>query len=136
MADTPIAKKLGIKPGQKLLILNAPENYQEMLGDLPEGAEVYTGGEGPFDFVQLFVKSKAEVDSQAQRVIQAVKPGGLLWLSYPKKSSKIKTDIHRDTGWEAMVEAGWEGVTLISLDDTWSAFRLRPHSEIKARNKV
>jgi hypothetical protein len=139
MAETPLVKKLGIKPGYKLLILNAPEGYLTTLGALPEGVEVRTeakdtvGISGPFDAVQLFAHSKADVDQFAPGAIRAVKSDGLLWISYPKKSSKIKTDIHRDVGWDAVVKAGFEGVSLISVDDTWSAMRFRPASEVKSR---
>jgi hypothetical protein len=96
MADTSLAEKLQVNPGSKMLIMNAPEGYLAMLDRLPEGAEVTTKGGGTFDFVQVFVYNKADVDNLAPKAIKAVKPGGMLWFSYPKKSSKIKTDIHRD----------------------------------------
>jgi hypothetical protein len=135
MAETSVIKKLGIKPGHKLLILNAPEAYLITLSVLPEGVEVKTEAKGTFDAVQLFVYSKADVDQLAPAAIKAVKPGGLLWLSYPKKTSKIKTDINRDAGWDAVHKTGMEGVSLISIDDTWSAMRFRPASEVKSRRK-
>jgi hypothetical protein len=133
MADTPLTKKLGIKPGFRMLILNAPDGYRDLLAPLPEGAEVHLAAKGMFDFAQLFVHSQADVDEHALTAIRAVKSGGLLWLSYPKKSAKIKTDISRDVGWDAVKNAGWEGVTLITIDDTWSAMRFRPASEVKSR---
>jgi hypothetical protein len=133
MADTSLATKLQVKPGFKMLIMNAPEGYLKMLDKLPEGAQVTTTAGGTFDFVQVFVYNKADIDKLAPKAIKAVKPGGMLWFSYPKKTGKIKTDIHRDYGWDAVNNAGWEGVRLISVDDTWSAFRVRPTSEIKSR---
>jgi hypothetical protein len=133
MAETILVKKLGIKDGHKLLILNAPDGYLKTLGALPEGAALKTDGTGSFDFVQLFVYSVADVDSRAPAAIKALKSGGLLWVCYPKKSSKIKTDINRDAGWETMHKAEFEGVSLISIDDTWSAMRFRPRSETKRR---
>ena len=78
--------------------MNAPEDYIQMLGELPKDADVKTSPEGTFDFVQLFVRNKEDVDSYAPGAIQATRPGGLLWFSYPKKSSKVKTDITRDVG--------------------------------------
>ena len=63
--------------------------------------------------------------------MQAVKAGGLLWFTYPKKTAKIKADITRDTGWESVRAAGWRPVTQIAIDETWSALRLRPESEVK-----
>jgi hypothetical protein len=138
MAESSLVKKLGIKQGHKLLVLNAPDGYLTTLGALPDGVEVKTDAaeaKGPFDGVQLFVYSKADVDKFAPAAIQAVKADGMVWIAYPKKSSKIKTDIHRDAGWDAVQKVGMEGIALISVDDTWSAMRFRPTSEIKSRRK-
>ena len=133
MTENPLVKKLGIKPGQKLLIMNAPEEYIQMLGALPKDAEVKTSPEGTFDFVQLFVRNKEDVDSNAPGAIQATRPGGLLWFSYPKKCSKVKTDITRDVGWETVRDAGFRPVAMVSVDDTWSAFRFRPVGDVKTK---
>lgn len=134
MAET-LIKKLGIKPNQKLLILNAPEGYIESLNDLPAGVEISTSGDGPFEFVQVFAYKKTDVDTYTPQAIQAIKTSGLLWFAYPKKSSKIKTDIHRDSGWEALIAAGWDEIKLIALDDMWSAMRFRPVEDIKRQKK-
>ncbi len=133
MAETSLIKKLAIKSGYKLLVLNAPDGYLQQLGPLPEGAELSTNGAGPFDFVQMFAYSKADVDSMADAAINALKPGGLLWFAYPKKSSKIKTDITRDIGWDTVLKTGFETVSAIAIDDTWSALRFKLHQDIKAR---
>jgi hypothetical protein len=135
MADTPLVKRLGIKPDNRVLLLNAPEGYEQILGELPEGAVTETDSEGLFDFVQLFVKSIADVETQAKSAIQTLKPGGIIWFCYPKKSSKIKTDISRDVGWDAAREAGFEVVSAVSIDDTWSALRFRPLHEIKVMTR-
>jgi hypothetical protein len=135
VAETPLLDKLKIKPGQKLLILNAPDGYMQLLGPLPQGTEVKTGGAGIFDWVQVFVRSKAEVDASAGSAVKALKPGGMLWFTFPKKTSKIKTDISRDTGWDVLRGLGMEGVSLISVDDTWSAMRYRPAADVKSRKK-
>ena len=131
MSETALVKKLGIKPKQRITILNAPERYREQLGTLPADVELATALNGMFDMVHVFVKDKAEVDRYGPKAIRAVKPGGLLWFSYPKKSSKISTDISRDTGWDVVLDAGWRPVMLISIDDVGSAFRFRPLSEMK-----
>jgi hypothetical protein len=131
MADTSLAKKLGIKPDYKLLILNAPESYLETLGSLPEGTEIKTRAEGSFDLIQIFLYNKVDVEKFASMGIQAVKPGGLLWFTYPKKTAKIKSDITRDTGWESVRAVGWRPVTQIAIDETWSALRFRPESEVR-----
>jgi hypothetical protein len=136
MAATSIARKLLIKPNHKILILNAPDGYLKLLDPMPEDAQIKTKADGAFDCVQAFVYNKADVEKLAQAAIKALKPGGLLWMTYPKKTSKIKTDISRDTGWEAVREQGMEGVALIAIDGTWSAMRFRPASDVRPRSKA
>lgn len=126
MADSSLTKKLLLKPGYRYLLLNPPEGYRELLGELPPGVQLEEAASGQYDLVQAFVRSKAEVDALAQTLLDALKPNGILWVCYPKKTSKIKTDISRDNGWESFNEIGWGGVAVVAIDDTWSAFRLRP----------
>jgi hypothetical protein len=128
MADSSLVKKLGLKPGRRALILNAPDGYRALLDPLPEGVDLAATPDGIFDFVQLFAKNKADLAQYAPAAMAALKPGGMLWIAFPKKTSKIQTDISRDTGWDVVQQAGWQGVFLISVDDVWSAMRFRPAS--------
>ena len=93
---------------------------------MPQGVELADEPEGTFDFVHLFVKNVAELESLGPTAINAVKHDGLLWISYPKRSSKVKTDITRDVGWDILAQAGLRAVTQVSIDDVWSALRFRP----------
>jgi hypothetical protein len=138
MPDAALAKKLAIKPNSRALIMNAPdENYVQAMALLPEGVQVETGdqtaSDGSLDFILLFVRDKAEIDGSAPGAVRALKAGGVLWFAYPKKTSKVKTDITRDVGWEAVFRLGWRPVTQIAIDDTWSALRFRPEADVKPR---
>lgn len=135
MAESRLAQKLGIKSDQKILIMNAPEGYLTALGMLPASTEVKPDIEDGFEFVQVDVSNKADIDKHAETAIEALKHGGMLWFSYPKKTSKVKTDITRDIGWETLKDAGWRPVFQIAIDETWSALRLRPINEVKQRRK-
>jgi hypothetical protein len=136
MTDTPLYKKIGIKPGHRVLILYPPQGFVEMLGTLPEGAMMSTQAEGQqYDVVVAFTTDKAEVDSRAPQAIESLKPGGVLWFAHPKKSGKIKTDISRDVGWDVVRAEGLETVATISIDDTWSGVRFRPSEAVKSRQK-
>ncbi len=135
MAETSLVKKLVIKPGYQLLIMNAPEGYTDLLGELPEGVIIDATAERQYDWVQLFVKSKADLNAHAPVAIAAVKSGGLLWFAYPKKTGTIKTDISRDDGWEVVLNAGWDPVTQIAIDATWSALRFKPTGDIKVMTR-
>jgi hypothetical protein len=133
MAGMSITKKLGIKPKQRVLILNAPEGYTEQFNSLlPSDIELVTipTSASNFDVVHQFVRNKADVEKDTPMAIQLVKPGGLLWISYPKQSSKVITDINRDVLWKIFPDSDWRPVTQISIDEVWSALRFRPKSEV------
>lgn len=135
MADNSLAKKLLIKPGHRVAIVNAPAGYLDQLGSLPEGVELAERPEGTFDFLQLFVKNVEELNRLGPTALGAIKRDGLLWFTYPKQTSKIKTDLTRDKGWDIVYEAGYEPVAMASIDDTWSAFRFRPRELVKRGKK-
>lgn len=130
MAGTSLSKKFGIKPNFNIAVLNEPSGFIEMLNPLPEGILLTNSLNGNFDTVILFADSIAQLEEHALVAIKAVKADGWLWFAYPKKSSKIKTDINRDNGWDLVTGAGWDGVSQISIDETWSALRFKPMSEI------
>jgi len=119
-----------MQAGQRVLIMNAPQGYLAALEPLPEGLEVFDCADGRFDLVQLFVKSVLELEELGTVVLKAVTYDGLLWISYPKQSSKVDTDISRDTGWDVISQAGLRPVAQISIDETWSALRFRPAERI------
>lgn len=126
MSITPLAKKLCIQPGQRIMVVNPPAGYIEKLGDLAEGVQIVDASSEDLDFVQIFVKNIAELEEFGPTAIESVMYDGLLWICYPKKSSKVKADISRDIGWETMAENRLRPVTQISIDETWSALRFRP----------
>ena len=133
MTDPTLIKKLGIKPKQRLLILSAPEGFSERIGTLfSADIELLTTPtpSGNFDVVLQFVRNKAEVEEDTPKAIGMVKPGGRLWLSYPKQSSKVPTDVNRDILWKIFPDSEWRPVTQISIDEIWSALRFRPKTEV------
>lgn len=137
MAETTIATKLLIKPGQSMLLLHAPENYRDQLGTLPEGVEIVETPEDAlpqaFDCVLLFAGDRSQLASHAPLALSSVRPNGLLWIAYPKKTSKLNTDLSRDLGWDVVTSVGMQGVSLIALDETWSAMRFRPVAQVAKR---
>ncbi len=124
-----LAKKLQIKTGMSLLVLNAPADYLAMLAPLPPGATVATAGAGPFDAIHCFARNRSELERYAPAALAALKPDGMLWFAYPKGTSGVPTDLSRDNGWNAVIAQGWEGVRQIAVDDIWSAVRFRPNAQ-------
>ena len=129
MATSSLTKKLRMQPGQRVLVLNPLAGYVDSL-DLPDGVEVADEPGGTFDFVQLFVKDSDELEALGPAATRSVEYDVFLWISYPKKSSKVKTDLSRDVLWELMMPTGLRPVTQVSVDSTWSAMRFRPVEKV------
>jgi hypothetical protein len=127
MTENPLLKKMKLKPGQRAAIINAPGGYVEALQPLPADVELAENLAETFDWVQLFVKTQAELAQVIAHVRAALKPTGTLWITFPKGSSKFQTDLTRDKGWDALQGIDLKWITLISVDETWSAFALRPY---------
>ena len=127
MPETTLVTKLKLKPGQRAAILSAPDDYLATLQPLPENLTLSQDLDGIFDWVQLFVKTRAELEQILPQVLAALKPTSLLWLTFPKGSSKTQTDLTRDVGWDAVQQADLKWINLISIDSTWSAFSVRPY---------
>ena len=129
---TPLAKKLKLKPGLSAAVVGAPAGYLERLGP-PEGVSVSTGFVGTLDWIQVFVRTSAELADIVGPLTDALSPTGLAWVSYPKGSSKLQTDLTRDKGWEPLEDGQLMWLSLVSIDETWSAFGLRPYKPGEAR---
>ncbi len=128
----PLSKKLHLKPNYKVLLLNAPAGYADLLNPLPEGATVSTRStkRDAFDLALLFVHSKSDADRHAPLATAALKDGGVLWAAYPKISSKEKSDVTRDKGWNALESLAWTVVSIVAIDQTWSALRFGPSTKV------
>ncbi|REK75964.1 YdeI/OmpD-associated family protein [Paenibacillus paeoniae] len=130
-----LARKLRLEPDMRAVIFHSPADYDVVLElGLPDSASRSTEnvlGEAAYEFVLLFVTSLAELEKRAPIAIAAAEPDALLWICYPKGSSRIKTDLNRDTGWAFMKTLGTEGVAMISMNETWSAMRYRPEGAAK-----
>ena len=126
MAESPLAKKMKLKSGLKAAIINAPENYVDTV---KHDTALSPTLNGKFDWIQIFVRNKAELDALAPKAAKALRPESILWISFPKGTSKIQTDLTRDKGWEVLQKLDLKWVNLVSVNDTWSAFALRPYKE-------
>ena len=133
MAESPLAKKMKLKPGARAAIVNTPDGYLKELKPLPDKVQVVEKLDGQFDWIQLFVKTRAELESQLPKAVHALKPESILWISFPKGSSKIQTDLTRDTGWDILKTVDLKWVNLVSVNDIWSAFALRPYKPGEAK---
>ena len=124
-----LKEKFQFKNVTRLAVRNAPPGYGERLAAQLEGIEVVADAAAQADALLLFVNNMAEAQALtpgAVEVVADVKPEGVLWVAYPKGSSKVKTDVNRDTLWPVVQAHGWRPVRQIAIDEVWSALRFRP----------
>jgi hypothetical protein len=117
-----LIKKLHVKPGMRVAVVNAPAGFS--LGKLPAGVMQEKSLKDNLDLVLLFAVTQNELKSHWPKALGAMKQDGALWVSYPKKSSGIQTDLGMGE-WDAPKGSGWNPVAMIGIDDTWSSVRFR-----------
>jgi len=125
MPEKSIAQKMFIKPDSKLLLVSPPDGYLAQLGELPQGTILLDDASSPVGIIQVFVSNRAELEQQLPRLKELMAPEGMLWVTYYKGTSKVKTDIHRDTINTYAHSIGLQGVAIISIDEDWSALRMK-----------
>lgn len=125
MSDRSIAQKLFLKPGYKFLLVNPPEGYISQIGKLPEGTILLSDSSCLVDAIQVFVSNRSELETQLPKFKEILVPKGMLWVTYPKGTSKAKTDINRDTIYAYARTIGLDGAGLFSVDEDWSAMRFK-----------
>jgi hypothetical protein len=124
-SGTPLAKKLGVKPGGTIFVIAAPEEYRDWLSPLPEGVDfVAKAKPGTIAMVHLFVSSLAELDRQLPVARKAMMQDGALWVSWYKKSAKIATDVTEDTIRERALKTDLVDVKVCAVSDIWSGLKL------------
>ena len=130
-----VARKLGMNPGMRALILAPPSEYLELLAPLPDGLTVSSTADGMYSFVQIFATRLSEITKFARRLSTHAAPNALVWISYPKKASRTDSDLSRDVIREAMSVARWQAVSIVAIDEVWSALRFRPAHQVGSRLK-
>ncbi|MGE5123682.1 MAG: hypothetical protein ACM3H7_04135 [Acidobacteriaceae bacterium] len=125
MSDKSIAEKLYLRPGNRFLLVNPPAGYVARMGELPEGCLLLSEASGQVDVIQAFIANRLELEDELPQLKQFIAPKGMIWITYHKGTSKLKTDINRDTINAYAQSLGMTGVAMISIDDDWSALRLK-----------
>ncbi len=120
----PLIVKLGIKEGFTICVINQPENYFEILGGLPPGVKIVKKLSGILDFIHIFIESKKEYELKFFSVKKYLTKNGMIWISWPKKSSKIPTDLNENIIRDFALENGLVDVKVCAVDDNWSGLKL------------
>jgi hypothetical protein len=123
-SKTPLAQKLGIKAGTKVVAMGAPPNYRQWLAPLPEGVSLGETAIAGSAFVHLFVSERRTLEKELKKLRQLLADVGVLWVSWPKKSSGVTTDITEDVIRDVCLPLGFVDVKVCAVDETWSGLKL------------
>jgi len=122
-SSTPPAKKLGIKSGFKIKLVNAPAHYFQLFTDMPEDVHV-TEGKEPKDIIHFFTKEQKELNKLLPKLKQELVQNGAIWVSWPKKAAGIPTDVTENIIRDLALSIGLVDIKVCAVDDTWSGLKL------------
>jgi len=131
-SGTPLPKKVGIKPGMTYLAISAPHEFQGWLGELPENAQVVTSTPPPFTAAHVFVTEQAELARMLRYYRHELEPAGFIWVSWPKKASKVKTDITEYVIRSLAVPLDYVDIKVCVVSEVWSGLKLVIRKELRA----
>jgi hypothetical protein len=130
-SKTPLVRKLGIRQGARVKTKSAPSDYLELVSPLPAGAVVSSRLRGSVDVWHLFTTSRSELSQMLPKCMQQIHPAGMIWVSWPKRASKVPTDVTEDTIREVALPLGLVDVKVCAVDATWSGLKLMIRKELR-----
>lgn len=122
-SGTPLPKKLGIKEGSRIALVNAPKDFQSELGELPDNVQFVKRPAKSLDIILLFVLNEQALVRDFAKLAATLVSNGMLWVAWPKKSSGVKTDLYEDRVRQIGLDAGLVDVKVCAIDDTWSGLK-------------
>jgi hypothetical protein len=123
-SGTALAKKLGIKVGGRVFARGAPSNYKKLLIPLPDGVAIVARMSADTDIAHLFATRRADLAREVKAVLGKMPQDGAIWVSWPKKSSRVPTDITEDTIREIALPLGLVDIKVCAVDEVWSGLKL------------
>jgi len=123
-SGTPLGKKLGIRDGFRIFVYDAPGNFLALLAPLPDRVTLVNKIAGDTDIVHIFSKEKARLSKALATSLKKIKSDAVIWVSWPKKASKVPTDITEDTIREIALPLGLVDIKVCAIDDIWSGLKL------------
>lgn len=132
-SGTPLAKKLGIKAGTRLLLRDAPADYAQMLEPMPEAVAFAARASADVDIAHVFVTRKTDLKRHLEALRAALREDAAVWVSWPKKSAKVATDITEDAIRDVALPMGWVDIKVCAVDAVWSGLKLVVRKELRQR---
>ena len=123
-SGTPLAQKLGIKAGQRVCTIGAPADYRKLLAPFPEKVSFTKEIEANTTFIHVFISERKTLERELKQLRKLLADAGVLWVSWPKKSSGVATDVTEDIIREVALPLGFVDVKVCAVDATWSGLKL------------
>jgi|SRR5882672_28708 len=123
-SGTPLAKKLGIAENSRVFLLDAPKEYLKLVAPVPKGARLVKQIDGETDIVHLFTTERARLAALLRSSLARMRPDAAIWVSWPKKASKVRTDITEDTIRAVALPMGLVDIKVCAVDEVWSGLKL------------
>jgi hypothetical protein len=130
-SGTPLVRKLGFAPDMRVLYVGAPAHFPELVGALPDGVRVLKRPAPDLDLAMLFVAERAALGRGLARLQPKLGPAGMIWVAWPKRASKVPTDITEDVVREVALPRGLVDVKVCAIDETWSGLKLVIRKELR-----
>ena len=128
-SNTPLAKKLGIQGGSRVFLANAPNDYLNLVAPLPADVVFVSQVTIETDIVHIFVTEKFQLERELRDVLAKIRPDGIVWVSWPKKSSRVPTDITEDVIRDVALPLGLVDIKVCAVDEVWSGLKLMLRKE-------
>jgi len=132
-SETPLPQKLGIKPGLTIVTINTPKNYRRLLGTIPEGVTFSNRLRSDSIFVHVFIEECRELERRLPVLREKIADAGTVWVSWPKKSSGVPTDVTEDVIRAVALQLGFVDVKVFAIDESWSGLKLVVRREKRKR---
>ena len=123
-SGTPLPKKLGINAGSRIALLHAPDGFDDTLGELPDDVTFVRSPTGNLDVIVAFVTERSHLERAIDLLARAIFPDGGIWIAWPKKASKVPTDMNEDVVRDVALPRGLVDNKVCALDETWSGLRI------------
>jgi hypothetical protein len=123
-SGTPLAQKLGIKPQMTVIRINAPANYRKLLGQIADDVNFSDKIKNASTFVHIFTKSRGELEKRLSVLRKKIADTGTVWVSWPKRSCGVPTDVTEDVVRAVALPLGFVDVKVCAIDETWSGLKL------------
>ena len=130
-SGTPLVRKLGFKRGMRALYVNAPSHFAALVGELPDGVRVLARPAPDLDLAMLFVTERRELQRRLPGLHRKLAPAGMVWVAWPKRASKVPTDVTEDVVRDVALPRGLVDVKVCAIDETWSGLKLVIRRELR-----